>query len=143
LNVSTDARWRLVSHCATVSSPAAFAILTFHRTLHAFNIPCILELDKDVPTHGQTTEELVPQRLGLGSSRETAELDLFGVELERVLGELETLLNQSLELADAATLVTENILGVGGTDDDLGTGVGDADFTARVTLGSELARAGN
>lgn len=93
------------------------------------------------PTHGQSTEQLVTERLGLSSGRKTAELDLLGVELERVLGELETLLDESLELADTASLVTEDILGVGGTDDNLGTGVGDTDFTARVTLGGELTGA--
>jgi hypothetical protein len=95
----------------------------------------------NVPAHGKTTEELVAERLGLGDGRKTAVLDLLGVELERVLGELETLLDESLELADAATLVAEDLLGVGGTDDDLSAGVGDADLTAGVTLLSELASA--
>lgn len=91
--------------------------------------------------HGKTTEELVAERLGLGDGRKTAVLDLLGVELERVLGELETLLNESLELADAAALVAEDLLGVGGTDDDLGAGVGDTDLTAGVALLSELTSA--
>lgn len=89
--------------------------------------------------HGKATEELVAERLGLGNGRKTTVLDLLGVELERVLGELETLLNESLELTDAAALVAEDLLGVGGTDDDLGAGVGDADLAARVALLSELA----
>ena len=92
--------------------------------------------------HGKTTEELVAERLGLGDGGKTTVLDLLSVELERVLGELETLLDQSLELADTTSLVTEDLLGVGGADDDLGTGVGDTDLTARVTLLGELTSAG-
>lgn len=87
---------------------------------------------------GKTTEELVAERLALGNGVETTVLDLLGVELERVVGELESLLDESSELTDAATLVTENLLGVGGTDDDLGAGVGDTDLTAGVSLLGEL-----
>jgi hypothetical protein len=96
----------------------------------------------DIPTHGQTTEQLVPQGLGLSSGGQTPELDLLGVQLERVLGELESLLDERLELADAASLVSEDILRVGRTDDDLGTGVGDSDLTARVSLLGEFTGAG-
>lgn len=37
---------------------------------------------------GESTEELVSERLGLGDGRESSVLNLLGVELERVLGEL-------------------------------------------------------
>ncbi len=87
---------------------------------------------------GKTTEELVAERLALGDGVETTVLHLLGVELERVVGELESLLDESGELTDAATLVTENLLGVGGTDDDLGAGVGDTDLTSGVSLLGEL-----
>ena len=70
----------------------------------------------DIPADGKATEELVPERLALSNSGETTVLDLLGVELKGVLGELETLLDEGGELADAATLLTENLLGVGGTD---------------------------
>ena len=46
-------------------------------------------------------------------------MNLLGVKLERVLGELETLLDERGKFTDAATLLTEDLLGVGGTDDDL------------------------
>lgn len=93
------------------------------------------------PSHGKTTEELVSEGLGLGNGRETSELDLLGVKLERVLWELESLLDQSLELSDPSSLVTEDILGVGGSDDDLGSGVGHSDLTSRVSLLGELSGA--
>jgi hypothetical protein len=46
-------------------------------------------------------------------------LNLLSVKLEGVLGKLETLLDERGELADATTLLTEDLLGVGSTDDDL------------------------
>lgn len=90
-------------------------------------------------SHSKTTEELVPEGLGLSSGGETSVLDLLSVELESILGELEPLLDQSLELPNSSTLVTEDFLGVGSPDDDLGTGVGNTDLTAGVTLLSELS----
>lgn len=90
-------------------------------------------------TDGNTVKELVLEGLALSNSAETAEGDLLGVQLNGVLGELETLLDQGGQLADAATLDTENLLSLGGTDDDLSAGGGDADLDTRVTLSSELA----
>ena len=71
-------------------------------------------------TDGKTTEELVSQALALRNGRETTILNLLGVQLERVLGELETLLHEGSKLTDTATLLAQNFLGVGGTDDNLG-----------------------
>lgn len=88
---------------------------------------------------GETVEELVSEGLALGDSGETAVLDLGGVERDRVLGELEALLDQRGELADAAALLAEDILGVGGADDDVGDGRGNADLDTGVTLLSKLA----
>ena len=68
---------------------------------------------------GKTTEELVSERLALGDGVETTVLDLLGVELKGVVGELEALLDEGSKLADAATLLTQDLLGVGSTDDDL------------------------
>lgn len=88
---------------------------------------------------GQTVEQLVAEGLALGDGGQTTVLDLGGVQGDAVLGELEALLDEAGELADAATLLTENLLGVGGADDDVGNGGGDADFDTRVTLLSQLA----
>lgn len=95
----------------------------------------------DSPSHGKTTEELVSQRLGLGNSRETSVLNLLSVELERVFRELESLLDQSLELSNSSSLVSENLLGVRSSDDDLSSSVGDSDLTSRVTFLGELSSA--
>ena len=72
-----------------------------------------------VPANGKATEEFVSQTLALGDSRETTVLDLLGEELEGVFGELETLLHEGSKLTDATSLLTEDLLGVGGADDDL------------------------
>lgn len=88
---------------------------------------------------GQTVEKLVAERLALGDGGQTTVLDLGGVQGHAVLGELEALLDQAGELADATALLAENLLGVGGADDDVGDGGGDADFDAGVTLLSQLA----
>lgn len=72
-------------------------------------------------------------------SAETTVLDLGGIQANAVLGELETLLDEGGELADATTLLAEHFLGVCRADDDVGDGGGDADFDAGVTLLGEFA----
>ena len=91
------------------------------------------------PPDGKTSQQLIPQRLGLGNGRETTVLDALGVELDGVFRERETLLDDSRELADPPALVSENALGAGGADDDLGTGRGDADLDTRVAILGQLA----
>lgn len=90
-------------------------------------------------TDGQAVEELVAQGLALGDGGQAAVLDLGGVEGHAVLGELEALLDQGGELADAAALLAEDLLGVGGADDDVGDGGRDAHLDARVALLGQLA----
>ena len=72
-----------------------------------------------LPADSKATKELVTEGLALGDSRETTVLDLLGVELEGVVGELEALLDERGELTNAATLLTQDFLGVSGADDDL------------------------
>jgi len=88
---------------------------------------------------GEAVEELVAQGLALGDGGETAVLDLGGIEGDGVLWELEALLDERCELADAAALLSEDFLGVGCADDDVGDGWGDADLDAGVALLSQLA----
>ncbi len=67
--------------------------------------------------HGQSIEQLVAERLALGDGRETAVLDLGGVEGDGVLGELEAFLDEGGQFADAASLLAEDFLGVCCADD--------------------------
>jgi hypothetical protein len=75
----------------------------------------------------------------LGDGGQTAVLDLGGVQRDRVLGELEALLDERGELTDAAALLAEDLLCVGGADDDVGDGGRDADLDAGVALLGQLA----
>ena len=71
------------------------------------------------PADSETTEEFVTERLALGDSGETTAKNLLRIELKRVLGEFESFLNQGGEFADTATLFAEDLLSVGGTNDNL------------------------
>ena len=93
---------------------------------------------RSVLANGKTTKELEAQRLALGNSAETAVVDALSIELNGALGEVETLLNDGGELANATALLTKDVLGAGGLDDDLGALGSHADFNARVALLSEL-----
>lgn len=66
----------------------------------------------------QTVKQLELDGFGLGDSAETAVLDTLGVKFDGVFGEAETLLNEGGEFTDTATLLAEDVLGVGGADDD-------------------------
>lgn len=91
------------------------------------------------PSDGEATEELVAEGLGLGDGAEAAVADLLGVELHSAVGEVESLLHHRRQLPDPATLLTEDALGAGGADDDLGPHGGDPDLDAREAVLPELA----
>lgn len=90
-------------------------------------------------TDSKAVEELVAEGLALGDSGETTVLDLGGVEGDGVFWELETLLDEGGEFANAATLLSKNLLGVCGADDDVGDGWRNADLNTRVSLLGQLA----
>lgn len=75
----------------------------------------------------------------MGDSRETTVLHLRGVQRDRVLGELESLLDQAGKLSDAASLLAKDLLGVCSPDDDVGNCGGDANFDTGVALLGEFA----
>jgi hypothetical protein len=75
----------------------------------------------------------------LCNGRETTVLDLGSVQRDRVFGEFEALLDEGGEFANATALLAEDFLGMGGADDDVGNGRGDADFNTRVALFSQFA----
>jgi hypothetical protein len=90
------------------------------------------------PSDGQTAKELEFQRLGLSNGGETTVVDFFSVQLDSVLGEVESLLNNRGQFSDATSLFTQNGLSASGTDDDFGTDGSDTDLDARVTVLGEL-----
>lgn len=83
---------------------------------------------------GKSAEELVSEGFALGDGGEATVGDLFGVELDRVLVEVESLLDERSKFTNSTSLFAEDVLGSGGQDDDLGTGWGDTDLNARVAV---------
>jgi hypothetical protein len=73
----------------------------------------------ELPANSETVEELVPQTLTLGNSGETTILNLLSVHLERVFREAETFLNESGKFTDPTALLTQDFLGMSGTDNNL------------------------
>jgi hypothetical protein len=95
--------------------------------------------EKGSPADWETSEQLVLERLGLSDGAQTTRGDLLGVELDGVVVKVEALLHDRGELADAAALLAQHLLGLGGQDDDLGAGGGDADLDARVAVLGQLS----
>lgn len=88
---------------------------------------------------GETVEELVSEGLGLCGRGETSVVDSLGVELDRLVRETESSLNQSGEFPDSSSLLTEHTSGSGGSDDDLGSNGGNSNLDTGVTILSEDA----
>lgn len=86
----------------------------------------------------KTGKELVLDGLGLGHGAETTEGDALDVELD-VVAKAETLADDRAELADALALLTDDLLGVGGTDHDLLLSGGVADLDTGETVVGKLA----
>ena len=80
------------------------------------------------PPDGETSDELVAKGLGLGDGAESTGGNLLGVQLNGALGEVEPLLDDAGELSDPPALLSEDILGPGGHDDDLGPGGSHSDL---------------
>ena len=76
----------------------------------------------------KTTIKKIPRHQYLSDSTQTPGLHLLGVQLHGALGEVESLLDDAGELPDSATLLSEDILGPGGHDDDLSPGGGHTDL---------------
>ena len=87
----------------------------------------------------ETVQELVSERLSLSGSRETSVVNSLGVELNRLIGETESSLDESGELSNSATLLTKDTSSSGGSDDDLSSNWGDSNLNTRVTILSEDA----
>ncbi|VEU42722.1 unnamed protein product [Pseudo-nitzschia multistriata] len=87
---------------------------------------------------GESSEELELEGLGLGLGAEAAVLDALGVQLDGAIGESESLLDDRGQLTDAASVLSQNVLGAGGPDDDLRAVGGRSDLDTGVTVLGEL-----
>jgi len=90
-------------------------------------------------TYGEAAQKLVLQGLGLGLGAQSTVGDALGKDLNSSDGEVESLLHHGGHLANALALLTEDILGTGGLDDDFSAGGGDADLKACISILSQLA----
>jgi len=83
---------------------------------------------------GETTNELELDGLALRNCAQTTVVHALGVQLHGTVRELEALLNEGGQLANAATLLAEDIAGAGGADDNLGLEWGGADMSKMLLL---------
>jgi hypothetical protein len=88
---------------------------------------------------GELVDELEAERLGLSHGAEAAVLDAVDEERDAVGLVVEALLDEGHELAHAAALVAEDLLGLGGLDDDLDAVGGDAVLDAGEAVLGEFA----
>ena len=63
---------------------------------------------------------------------------LLSIELDGSLWEVESLLNKASQFSDSSSLFSENILGSGGHDDDLGSCWSHTDLNTGVTILGQL-----
>ena len=75
----------------------------------------------------------------MSNGAQTALLNLFSIKFDCSFTESESFLNESSQFTNSTTLVSKDFLCVGSADNDFGSGRGDSNFTARVTLLCELA----
>merc|ERR1719225_1739306 len=87
---------------------------------------------------GQTSDQLVTERLGLGNGAQTTSGHLLSVQLDGSLGEVESLLDDAGQLTDPPALLSQHVLCAGGHDDDLSTGGSHADLHTGVTILGQL-----
>ena len=87
---------------------------------------------------GKTGEKLELEGLSLSGGAKTTLHDHLGEDLDVVLGEVPSLVDDGSDLIKTAALLTSDILGVGGVDDDGKVAGGLLDFNTGVTSLSEL-----
>ena len=88
--------------------------------------------------NGQSSKELELEGLGLGLGTESPVVHALGVQFHSSIGKVEALLNDRGEFANAAVVLTEDVLGVRGTDDEFGAVRGGADLDSGVSLGGQF-----
>merc|ERR1719333_616007 len=86
----------------------------------------------------KTSNELVSERLSLSNGTQTTGGNLLSIELDGSLWEVKSLLNKTGQFSDSSSLFSENILGSGGHDDDLGSGWSHTDLNTGVTILGQL-----
>jgi hypothetical protein len=88
---------------------------------------------------GKSSQKFELEGFGLSLGAKSAVLDTFGVELDGSFGKGESLLNNRSKLTDAATILSQDVLGAGGANDNFGTVGCGANFDTSVTVFGQLA----
>jgi len=89
-------------------------------------------------TDGESSQQLELEGFGLGLGAETTVLDALGVQLHGAIGESESLLDDTGQFTDAASVFSEDVLGAGRSDDDFRAVGGGADLDTGVTVFGKL-----
>lgn len=87
----------------------------------------------------EATEQLVLEGLGLGLRAEATVSNALSEDLYSTLREVESLLDNGGELANALALLTKDILSAGGLDDDFSADRGNSDLNTGIAILGELA----
>ncbi len=90
-------------------------------------------------SHGQAADQLVTKRLGLGDGAKSPSRDFLGVELDRVLRKVESLLDDGREFTDASAFLAQDVLRPRRHDDDFGPRRRHSDLDAGVAVLGQLA----
>merc|ERR1712114_91862 len=89
---------------------------------------------------GQTSDQLVTERLGLSDRAKTASRHLFGVKLDGAIGIVEALLHDGSELTDALAFVAQYVLRTRGENDDFRARRRHAHLDTAVSVFGQLPR---
>jgi hypothetical protein len=88
---------------------------------------------------GQSTQQFELERFGLGLGAQTTVLNSLGVKFDGTIRKSKSLLHNRGQFANATTVLSQDVLRTGGTDDNLGSVGSGADFDTRVTIFGKLA----
>eukprot|EP01083_Nonionella_stella_P090539 252908_1 len=89
-------------------------------------------------TDGKSSQQLELEGFGLSLGTKSTVLNTLSVKLNGALVEVESLLYNRGQLTDTLSLLSKNILGTGGTYNDVGTMRGGTNLNSGVTILGEL-----
>jgi len=85
-------------------------------------------------TDSKSSQQFEFEGFGLGLGTQSSVLDAFGIQLDGTVGESESLLNDTGQFTNAATVFSQNVLGTGGSDNDFGTVGSRTDLNSSITV---------
>lgn len=113
-------------------------LVPLHNTPQT-SVACLFLHSSSNKHHQPTSNEFVSQRFSLCDGAEPAGGDLLRVQLHRLLGDVEPLLDHRGQLADPTALLSEHTLCPGRHNDDVRAGGRDAHLDSGVAILGELS----